>query len=81
MRRRISTEDELETERWLREVAIVGSPDTVAGRIAALRDELGFGNLMLVTGFLGNLPQGHVVTTLELCAQEVMPRFQAKGIG
>jgi len=76
VRRRISTEDELETERWLREVAIIGSPDTVAGRIAALRDELGFGNLMLVPGFLGNLPQAHVVTTIELFAREVMPRFQ-----
>jgi alkanesulfonate monooxygenase SsuD/methylene tetrahydromethanopterin reductase-like flavin-dependent oxidoreductase (luciferase family) len=76
VRRRIATEDELTTERWLREVAIVGSPDTVTGRIAALHDELGFGNLTLVTGFLGNLPQEHVVTTLELFAQEVMPRFR-----
>jgi alkanesulfonate monooxygenase SsuD/methylene tetrahydromethanopterin reductase-like flavin-dependent oxidoreductase (luciferase family) len=76
VRRRIATEDELATERWLREVAIVGSPDTVAGRIAVLRDELGFGNLTLVTGFLGNLPQEHVVTTLELFAQEVIPRFR-----
>lgn len=76
VRRRIATEDDLETERWLREVAIVGSPDTVAGRIAALRDEFGFGNLTLVPGFLGNLPQAHVVTTLGLCAREVMPRFR-----
>jgi alkanesulfonate monooxygenase SsuD/methylene tetrahydromethanopterin reductase-like flavin-dependent oxidoreductase (luciferase family) len=36
VRRRIATDDELETERWLREVAIVGSPDTVAERITAL---------------------------------------------
>jgi alkanesulfonate monooxygenase SsuD/methylene tetrahydromethanopterin reductase-like flavin-dependent oxidoreductase (luciferase family) len=57
VKRRISTEDELETERWLREVAIVGCPDTVAERIAALHEEFGFGNFMLVTGFLGNLPQ------------------------
>jgi alkanesulfonate monooxygenase SsuD/methylene tetrahydromethanopterin reductase-like flavin-dependent oxidoreductase (luciferase family) len=76
VRRRISTEAELEPERWLREVAIVGSPDTVAGRIAGLRAELGFGNFMLVPGFLGNLPQEHVVTTLELFAQEVMPLFR-----
>ena len=75
MKRRISTEEELETERWLREVAIVGGPDTVAARIGELQDELGFGNFMLVTGFLGNLQQGHVVTTLELFAGEVMPRF------
>jgi alkanesulfonate monooxygenase SsuD/methylene tetrahydromethanopterin reductase-like flavin-dependent oxidoreductase (luciferase family) len=32
VKRWISTEDELETERWLREVAIVGCPDTVAER-------------------------------------------------
>jgi alkanesulfonate monooxygenase SsuD/methylene tetrahydromethanopterin reductase-like flavin-dependent oxidoreductase (luciferase family) len=43
--RRISTEEELETERWLREVAIVGSPDTVAERIIALHAEFGFGVL------------------------------------
>jgi alkanesulfonate monooxygenase SsuD/methylene tetrahydromethanopterin reductase-like flavin-dependent oxidoreductase (luciferase family) len=76
VRRQISTEDELETERWLREIAIVGSPDTVAERIAALHNELGFGNLTFVPGFLGHLPQEQVVTTLELCAQEVMPRFR-----
>jgi len=76
VRRQISTEEELETERWLREVAIVGSPDTVAGRITALHEEFGFGNFMLVTGFLGNLPQAEVIRTLELFAKEVRPRFQ-----
>jgi alkanesulfonate monooxygenase SsuD/methylene tetrahydromethanopterin reductase-like flavin-dependent oxidoreductase (luciferase family) len=76
VRRRISTEEELETERWLREVAIVGSPDTVAQRIIALHQELGFGNFMLVTGFLGNLPQEQVVRTLDLFAKEVRPRFE-----
>jgi len=75
VKRRISTEEELETERWLREVAIVGSPQTVSARIMELQKELGFGNFMLVTGFLGNLRQDHVVTTLELFASEVMPHF------
>jgi alkanesulfonate monooxygenase SsuD/methylene tetrahydromethanopterin reductase-like flavin-dependent oxidoreductase (luciferase family) len=75
VKRHISTEEELETERWLREVTIVGSPDTVSARIAELGDELGFGNFMLVTGFLGNLEQRHVVATLELFAKEVMPHF------
>ena len=76
VRRQISAPDELETERWLREVAIVGSPSTVAERIAALHDELGFGSVQLVTGFLGNLPQTEVVRTLELFAREVRPRLQ-----
>ncbi len=75
VKRRISTEEELETNRWLREVAIVGSPDTVSARIAELQDELGFGNFMLVTGFLGNLGQRDGVRTLELFAKKVMPHF------
>lgn len=70
------TEDEHDTERWLREVAIVGSPETVGERVVALHAEFGFGNFMLVTGFLGNLPQEHVVRTLELFAREVRPRVQ-----
>jgi alkanesulfonate monooxygenase SsuD/methylene tetrahydromethanopterin reductase-like flavin-dependent oxidoreductase (luciferase family) len=78
VRRRISTDDELETERWLREVAIVGDPNTVAERIAALHGEFGFGSVQLVTGFLGNLPQTEVVRTIELFAREVRPRLQLK---
>lgn len=40
VKRRISTEDELDTERWMNEVAIIGSPQTVATHIAALHAEL-----------------------------------------
>jgi len=76
LRRGILTEEEHDTELWLREVAIVGSPDTVAERIAAFHAEFGFGNFMLVTGFLGNLPQEDVVRTLELFAKEVRPRVE-----
>jgi alkanesulfonate monooxygenase SsuD/methylene tetrahydromethanopterin reductase-like flavin-dependent oxidoreductase (luciferase family) len=75
LRRGILTEDEHDTERWLREVAIVGGPETVAERIADLHAELGFGSLQLVTGFLGNLSQEDVVRTLDLFAKEVRPRF------
>jgi alkanesulfonate monooxygenase SsuD/methylene tetrahydromethanopterin reductase-like flavin-dependent oxidoreductase (luciferase family) len=78
VKRRISSEEELEPERWLREVAIVGSPDTVAARIVALYEELGFGGLQLVTGFLGNLLQAAVVRTLELFAREVIPRIRRR---
>ncbi len=78
LRRGILTEGEHDTERWLREVAIVGSPDTVAARIAALHAEFGFGNFQLVTGFLGNLPQEEVLRTLQLFAKEVKPRFRQR---
>jgi alkanesulfonate monooxygenase SsuD/methylene tetrahydromethanopterin reductase-like flavin-dependent oxidoreductase (luciferase family) len=76
VKRRISTEEDLEPGRWLKEVAIVGGPETVAARIAELEEEFGFGSLQLVTGFLGNLPQEHVIRTIELFAREVSPRFQ-----
>ena len=76
LRRGILTEDEHDTERWLREVAIVGGPETVAERITELHGELGFGGLQLVTGFLGNLSQEDVVRTLDLFAKEVRPRVQ-----
>jgi alkanesulfonate monooxygenase SsuD/methylene tetrahydromethanopterin reductase-like flavin-dependent oxidoreductase (luciferase family) len=76
LRRRILTEEEHDTERWLREVAIVGGPDTVATRIADLHQEFGFGGFQLVTGFLGSLPQEQVVRTFELFAKEVRPRFR-----
>jgi alkanesulfonate monooxygenase SsuD/methylene tetrahydromethanopterin reductase-like flavin-dependent oxidoreductase (luciferase family) len=74
LRRGILTEDELDAGRFVDEVAI--DPGTVAERIAALHDEIGFGNFMLVTGFLGNLPQEQVVRTLELFAREVRPRLR-----
>jgi alkanesulfonate monooxygenase SsuD/methylene tetrahydromethanopterin reductase-like flavin-dependent oxidoreductase (luciferase family) len=76
LRRGILTDEEHDTERWLREVAVIGSPETVADRIAALHADFGFGGLQLVTGFLGNLPQEHVVRTLELFAKEVRPRVE-----
>ena len=77
VKRRISTEDELDTERWMNEVAIIGSPQSVAARIAALQAELGFGSIQLVTGFPGNLPQTNVIETIELFAKEVRPLLQA----
>jgi hypothetical protein len=52
LRRGILTGEEHDTERWLREVAIAGSAETVAERFVAPRTEFGFGGFQLVTGFL-----------------------------
>ena len=76
LRRGILNEADLDAERFLNEVAIVGGPEAVAARIVALHDEFGFGGMQLVTGFLGNLPQDQVVRTLRLFAEEVRPRVQ-----
>lgn len=61
----------------MHEVAIIGSPDTVAARLAALHDKLGFGSVQLVvTGYLGNLPQTEVVRTIELFAKGARSRLE-----
>ena len=45
--------------------ATSASWETVAARVAELHEELGFSHFMLVLGFLGNLSQEHVHTTVE----------------
>jgi alkanesulfonate monooxygenase SsuD/methylene tetrahydromethanopterin reductase-like flavin-dependent oxidoreductase (luciferase family) len=72
----ITTEADLEPERFAHETAIVGGPDHVAERIAELRDELGVGYLNLLSSFFGFLPQPLLRRSLELFASEVAPRFR-----
>jgi alkanesulfonate monooxygenase SsuD/methylene tetrahydromethanopterin reductase-like flavin-dependent oxidoreductase (luciferase family) len=71
----ITTEADLEPERFSRETAIVGGPESVAERIGELRDELGVRYVNLLPSFFGQLPQDMLRRSLELFASEVMPRF------
>jgi alkanesulfonate monooxygenase SsuD/methylene tetrahydromethanopterin reductase-like flavin-dependent oxidoreductase (luciferase family) len=64
----------LSWEQLLSETLAVGSPDTVADRIAELRD-LGVGEVLCWMNF-GGLPQAHVRRSMELFAREVLPRFR-----
>jgi hypothetical protein len=50
--------------------------DTRASGWTIPHAEFGFEGFQLVTGFLGNLPQQHVLRTLELFAKDVRPRLQ-----
>jgi alkanesulfonate monooxygenase SsuD/methylene tetrahydromethanopterin reductase-like flavin-dependent oxidoreductase (luciferase family) len=73
---RPGTDDEdLEPERFLRDTALVGSPETVAGLVAELRDELGVQYVNLRPSIGGNCPPELQAITVELFATQVMPRF------
>ena len=72
----ITTEEDLEPERFYHETAIVGGPDTVAARIAQLRDDYGVRRFNLLASFFGLLPADLLTGSLELFATEVIPRLE-----
>ena len=61
-------------EQLVAETLAVGSPDTVADKIAEMQ-RLGVGEVLCWMNF-GGLPQAHVRRSMELFAREVMPRFR-----
>ena len=66
-------DEDLEPERFLRDTALVGSPETVARRVAELRDELGVQYVNLRPSIGGNCPPALQAITVELFATEIMP--------
>lgn len=71
----ISTEADLDPERFYRETAIVGGPDTVVEQLRELRDTLGARYINLLSSFFGFLPQNLLHRSLQLFATEVAPRL------
>ena len=71
----VITEEDLDPERFYHETAIVGGPETVAARIAELRDRYGLRRINLLSSFFGYLPSELLGGSLELFATQVMPRF------
>jgi len=65
--------EHLELERFTREFAIVGSPDTVAARIEKLHEELGFGRFNCGFGLTGRATPDQVFRSLRLFGKEVIP--------
>jgi alkanesulfonate monooxygenase SsuD/methylene tetrahydromethanopterin reductase-like flavin-dependent oxidoreductase (luciferase family) len=63
-------------EGLVRETLAFGSPDTVARHIEYMRS-LGVGHVLCWMNF-GGLPQDRVRRSMELFAQEVMPRFRSE---
>jgi alkanesulfonate monooxygenase SsuD/methylene tetrahydromethanopterin reductase-like flavin-dependent oxidoreductase (luciferase family) len=71
---RPGTDDEdLDPERFLRDTVLVGSPETVARRVAELRDELGVQYVNLRPSIGGNCPPALQAITVELFATQIMP--------
>ncbi|MEX5213984.1 MAG: LLM class flavin-dependent oxidoreductase [Nitrospiraceae bacterium] len=69
------TIDDLEPERFLREMVIAGGPDTCAQRLAELRGLLGIDYVNCLSSFFGFLPADHLRRSLMLLSREVMPRM------
>ena len=61
-------------DQLVAETLAIGSPDTVAAKIAEMRD-LGVGEVLCWMNF-GGLPQARVRRSMELFAREVLPRFR-----
>jgi len=60
------------------ELMLFGNPDTVAKRIEWMRNELGVNYIMCWMN-MGGLPQAKVLRSMQLFAEEVMPRFHTVG--
>jgi alkanesulfonate monooxygenase SsuD/methylene tetrahydromethanopterin reductase-like flavin-dependent oxidoreductase (luciferase family) len=71
----ITTEEDLEPERFYHETAIIGGPETVAARIDELRDRYRVQRINLLSSFFGILPADLLDGSLDLFATEVMPRL------
>jgi alkanesulfonate monooxygenase SsuD/methylene tetrahydromethanopterin reductase-like flavin-dependent oxidoreductase (luciferase family) len=76
----VTTEEDLEPERFYHETAIIGAPETVAARIAELRDRYGLRRINLLSSFFGYLPAELLDRSLELFATEVMPRLNPESV-
>jgi len=55
---------------------IVGSPETVANRLKALRAEIGFDGILAELNCGGIIPHDRVMNALRLLCEQVKPRFQ-----
>lgn len=77
--KRMRTAERLNTityEEALRGTVLIGTPDDVAERIKALRDDLGLDGVLLEINCGGKVPHQKEKEALRLLCQEVMPRFR-----
>jgi alkanesulfonate monooxygenase SsuD/methylene tetrahydromethanopterin reductase-like flavin-dependent oxidoreductase (luciferase family) len=63
-------------EEAIRDKIIVGTPDQVADRLAALREEIGLNGILAELNAGSLIPHELVMNSLRLLCQEVMPRFK-----
>jgi alkanesulfonate monooxygenase SsuD/methylene tetrahydromethanopterin reductase-like flavin-dependent oxidoreductase (luciferase family) len=66
----------LDFPQAMKDHVLVGAPETVSRRLAALRDELGIDGILAELNCGGLIPHAKVVEALRLLCTEVMPRFR-----
>jgi alkanesulfonate monooxygenase SsuD/methylene tetrahydromethanopterin reductase-like flavin-dependent oxidoreductase (luciferase family) len=71
-------ESQLASEKFEREFAIVGSPETCVARIEELRETLGFGRFNCGFGVSGHATPDQVYHSLRLFGREVIPALAGK---
>ena len=61
----------------LRSKIIVGTPQQVADRLAALRDELGLDGILAEMNCGSHIHHQQVMTSLQLLCEDVIPKFRS----
>lgn len=69
-------EEDLDPDRFYKDMVIAGSPETCLEMIQSLRDLTGVHYLNLLSAFFGFLPAAHLKRSLGLFAAEVMPKLR-----
>ncbi len=67
---------EITFEEACRGLVLIGTPDSVAARLADAREELGIDGVLAELDCGGRIPHAQVKTALRLLCEEVRPRFQ-----
>jgi alkanesulfonate monooxygenase SsuD/methylene tetrahydromethanopterin reductase-like flavin-dependent oxidoreductase (luciferase family) len=65
----------IDYDEVLSELVVYGTPEAVAERLGALREELGFSNLSAWMNVGAQIPPERVVTSMRLFAERVAPRL------
>ena len=76
---RLATSDRLGTITWDEAIAgsvLIGTPDVVSAKIAALRDDLGLSGVLVELNCGGKVGHAHEMEALRLLCQEVRTRFR-----
>ncbi|MGH7043776.1 MAG: LLM class flavin-dependent oxidoreductase [Acetobacteraceae bacterium] len=71
--------EQMTFEQACRGLVLIGTPDSVAARLAEAREELGLDGILAEIDTGGRIPHAQVKAALRLLCEEVRPRFQGTG--
>lgn len=63
-------------EEVMRDKVIIGGPESVAGRLQQLHDELGLNGILAELNFGALIPQAAMTRSLQLLCEQVIPRLR-----